>query len=154
MHMLTDYVLFDFANTVCYNLDVVLASHAHGWCLWFCWYLHVLDLIEDYVKDNDEELLDWISKFPESNTSLESCIRFYVILWCNPFDFREYMVFFLLDLASFLNFFGGLLSYSCLVLDGCKFCCPLCLCPMLRCMDASFFFIHAVVYTQIKRVSI
>jgi hypothetical protein len=28
----------------------------------------VLDLIEDFVEDNDEELLDWISKFSESNT--------------------------------------------------------------------------------------
>lgn len=43
--MLTDYVRFDFANTLCYNLDVVLASHAHGWCLRFCRHLHVLDMV-------------------------------------------------------------------------------------------------------------
>jgi hypothetical protein len=60
----------------------------------------VLDLIEDFVEDNDEELLDWISKFSESNTSPEPCIRLYVILWCYLSDFREYMVFFLLDLAT------------------------------------------------------
>lgn len=34
----------------------------------------MLDLIEDYVEDEDDELVDWISKFPESNTSLESLV--------------------------------------------------------------------------------
>jgi hypothetical protein len=61
-------VPFDFASTFCYDLYVVLAPHAHGWCFWFYRHLHVLDLIEDFVEDNDEELLDWISKFSESNT--------------------------------------------------------------------------------------
>ncbi|KAL5199351.1 hypothetical protein ABZP36_020554 [Zizania latifolia] len=39
-----------------------------------CWYLQTLDLIEDYVEDEEDELVDWISKFPESNTSLESLV--------------------------------------------------------------------------------
>ncbi|KAE8775956.1 transport inhibitor response 1-like protein [Hordeum vulgare] len=36
-----------------------------------CRHLRVLDLIEDYV-DQEDEAVDWISKFPVSNTSLES----------------------------------------------------------------------------------
>jgi hypothetical protein len=35
-------------------------------------HLRVLDLIEDYLEDEEDEGVDWISKFPESNTSLES----------------------------------------------------------------------------------
>jgi hypothetical protein len=45
----------------------------------------VLDLIEDYVEDDDEELVDWISKFPESNTSLESLV--FDCVSC-PFNFE------------------------------------------------------------------
>lgn len=33
-----------------------------------------MDLIEDYVEDEEDELVDWISKFPELNTSLESLV--------------------------------------------------------------------------------
>ncbi|RLN08779.1 F-box protein FBX14-like [Panicum miliaceum] len=39
-----------------------------------CRHLRMLDLIEDYLEDEDDELVDWISKFPESNTSLESLV--------------------------------------------------------------------------------
>uniref|UniRef100_J3MCG3 Transport inhibitor response 1 domain-containing protein n=2 Tax=Oryza brachyantha TaxID=4533 RepID=J3MCG3_ORYBR len=39
-----------------------------------CRHLRVLDLIEDYVEDEEDELVDWISKFPQSNTSLESLV--------------------------------------------------------------------------------
>ncbi|KAF0933100.1 hypothetical protein E2562_013838 [Oryza meyeriana var. granulata] len=50
-----------------------------------CRHLRVLDLIEDCIDDEEDELVDWISKFPESNTSLESlvfdCVRV-------PFNFE------------------------------------------------------------------
>lgn len=53
--------------------------------LLLCRHLRVLDLIEDYVEEEDDEVVDWISKFPLSNTSLESlmfdCIRV-------PFNFE------------------------------------------------------------------
>uniref|UniRef100_A0A0D9WNB0 F-box domain-containing protein n=1 Tax=Leersia perrieri TaxID=77586 RepID=A0A0D9WNB0_9ORYZ len=39
-----------------------------------CRHLRVLDLIEDYIEDEEDELVDWISKFPQSNTSLESLV--------------------------------------------------------------------------------
>jgi len=45
----------------------------------------MLDLIEDYVEDEDDELVDWISKFPESNTSLESLVFDCVSV---PFNFE------------------------------------------------------------------
>lgn len=36
-------------------------------------HLRVLDLVEDYLEDDeDEEMVDWISRFPETNTCLES----------------------------------------------------------------------------------
>ncbi|KAG6508709.1 hypothetical protein ZIOFF_034089 [Zingiber officinale] len=34
--------------------------------------MRVLDLIKNDVEDEDEELVDWISRFPETTTSLES----------------------------------------------------------------------------------
>ncbi|XP_074580250.1 transport inhibitor response 1-like protein [Curcuma longa] len=37
-----------------------------------CRNLRVLDLIENDVEDEDEEVVDWISRFPETTTSLES----------------------------------------------------------------------------------
>ncbi|XP_072978640.1 F-box protein FBX14-like [Typha angustifolia] len=37
-----------------------------------CRYLRVLDLIEDVVDDEGDEVVDWIAKFPETTTSLES----------------------------------------------------------------------------------
>ncbi|KAG1366577.1 transport inhibitor response 1-like protein [Cocos nucifera] len=37
-----------------------------------CRHLRVLDLIEDYVEDEEDETMDWISRFPETTTSLES----------------------------------------------------------------------------------
>ncbi|KAL5213521.1 hypothetical protein ABZP36_024368 [Zizania latifolia] len=49
-----------------------------------CRYLRVLDLIEDYI-DEEDELVDWISKFPESNTSLESLVFDCVSV---PFNFE------------------------------------------------------------------
>ncbi|KAF0902751.1 hypothetical protein E2562_019084 [Oryza meyeriana var. granulata] len=39
-----------------------------------CRHLRVLDLIEDYLEDEEDELVDWISKFPQSNASLESLV--------------------------------------------------------------------------------
>ncbi|WVZ73547.1 hypothetical protein U9M48_021839 [Paspalum notatum var. saurae] len=50
-----------------------------------CRHLRVLDLMEDYVEDEDDELVDWISKFPESNTSLESLVFDCVSV---PFNFE------------------------------------------------------------------
>lgn len=44
----------------------------------------MLDLIEDYLEDDEEEMMDWISKFPESNTSLESLMFDCVTV---PFNF-------------------------------------------------------------------
>ncbi|WOL09437.1 hypothetical protein Cni_G18190 [Canna indica] len=38
----------------------------------FCRNLRVLDLIENDVEDEDEEVADWISRFPETTTCLES----------------------------------------------------------------------------------
>ncbi|KAG8059365.1 hypothetical protein GUJ93_ZPchr0002g25973 [Zizania palustris] len=49
-----------------------------------CRYLRVLDLIEDYIDEEDEPV-DWISKFPESNTSLESLVFDCVSV---PFNFE------------------------------------------------------------------
>ena len=40
-------------------------------CL-LCRHLRVLELIENSVEDEEDGLVDWISKFPESNTSMES----------------------------------------------------------------------------------
>ncbi|XP_064973031.1 F-box protein FBX14-like [Musa acuminata AAA Group] len=37
-----------------------------------CRNLRVLDLIENDVEDEDEEVVDWISRFPETDTRLES----------------------------------------------------------------------------------
>ncbi|XP_020090389.1 transport inhibitor response 1-like protein [Ananas comosus] len=40
-----------------------------------CRHLRVLDLIEDYLEDeDDDEVVDWISRFPETTTSLESLV--------------------------------------------------------------------------------
>ena len=40
----------------------------------------MLDLIEDYLEDEEDELVDWISKFSESNTSLEGHHSWKVLL--------------------------------------------------------------------------
>jgi hypothetical protein len=37
-------------------------------------HLRVLDLIEDYLEDDEDEVMDWISKFPETTTTLESLV--------------------------------------------------------------------------------
>ncbi|KAG6481874.1 F-box protein FBX14-like [Zingiber officinale] len=37
-----------------------------------CRNLRILDLIENDVEDEEEEVIDWISRFPETTTSLES----------------------------------------------------------------------------------
>ncbi|EHA8586401.1 transport inhibitor response 1-like protein [Cocos nucifera] len=37
-----------------------------------CRHLRVLDLIEDYLEDDEDEMVDWISRFPETTTCLES----------------------------------------------------------------------------------
>ncbi|KAE8817908.1 transport inhibitor response 1-like protein [Hordeum vulgare] len=37
-------------------------------------HLRVLDLTEDYFHEEESEVVDWISKFPECNTSLESLV--------------------------------------------------------------------------------
>ncbi|GJN22350.1 hypothetical protein PR202_gb09905 [Eleusine coracana subsp. coracana] len=50
-----------------------------------CRHLRVLDLIEDYLEDEEDEMVDWISKFPESNTSLESLLFDCVTV---PFNFH------------------------------------------------------------------
>ncbi|BAF10097.1 Os02g0759700 [Oryza sativa Japonica Group] len=50
-----------------------------------CRHLRVLDLIEDYIDEEEDELVDWISKFPESNTSLESLVFDCVSV---PFNFE------------------------------------------------------------------
>ncbi|KAJ4801429.1 Transport inhibitor response 1-like protein [Rhynchospora pubera] len=39
-----------------------------------CRHLRVLDLIEDYLEDEDDEVVDWISIFPETTTTLESLV--------------------------------------------------------------------------------
>ncbi|KAJ6843437.1 uncharacterized protein M6B38_296620 [Iris pallida] len=39
-----------------------------------CRNLRVLDLIEDYLEDDDDEAVDWISRFPETLTCLESLV--------------------------------------------------------------------------------
>uniref|UniRef100_J3LHA6 F-box domain-containing protein n=1 Tax=Oryza brachyantha TaxID=4533 RepID=J3LHA6_ORYBR len=50
-----------------------------------CRYLRVLDLIEDYIDEEEDELVDWISKFPESNRTLESLVFDCVSV---PFNFQ------------------------------------------------------------------
>ncbi|XP_008812967.2 transport inhibitor response 1-like protein [Phoenix dactylifera] len=37
-----------------------------------CRHLRVLDLIEDYLEGEEDETVDWVSRFPETTTSLES----------------------------------------------------------------------------------
>nr|XP_009391335.1 PREDICTED: transport inhibitor response 1-like protein [Musa acuminata subsp. malaccensis] len=37
-----------------------------------CRHLRLLDLIEDYFEEEEYEVVDWISKFPETTTSLET----------------------------------------------------------------------------------
>ncbi|KAJ1699708.1 hypothetical protein LUZ63_008220 [Rhynchospora breviuscula] len=49
-----------------------------------CRHLRVLDLIEDYLEDEDDEVVDWISRFPETTTSLESLV--FDCVTC-PFNF-------------------------------------------------------------------
>ncbi|XP_008806378.2 F-box protein FBX14-like [Phoenix dactylifera] len=39
-----------------------------------CRHLRVLDLIEDYLEDDEDEMSDWMSRFPETTTSLESLV--------------------------------------------------------------------------------
>ncbi|XP_073011173.1 transport inhibitor response 1-like protein [Typha latifolia] len=39
-----------------------------------CRCLRVLDLIEDYIEDEEDDAVDWISKFPETTTTLESLV--------------------------------------------------------------------------------
>ncbi|KAF7080483.1 hypothetical protein CFC21_084556 [Triticum aestivum] len=50
-----------------------------------CRHLRVLDLTEDYFHEEESEVVDWISKFPESNTSLESLVFDCVSV---PFNFE------------------------------------------------------------------
>ncbi|KQK01801.1 transport inhibitor response 1-like protein [Brachypodium distachyon] len=50
-----------------------------------CRHLRVLDLTEDYFHEEENEVVDWISKFPESNTSLESLVFDCVSV---PFNFE------------------------------------------------------------------
>ncbi|CAD6249405.1 unnamed protein product [Miscanthus lutarioriparius] len=50
-----------------------------------CRHLRVLDLIEDYLEGEEDGLVDWISKFSESNTSLESLVFDCVSV---PFNFE------------------------------------------------------------------
>ncbi|KAJ3695846.1 hypothetical protein LUZ60_001223 [Juncus effusus] len=50
-----------------------------------CRHLRVLDLIEDYVEDEEDEVVDWISKFPITTTTLESLV--FDCVGC-PFNFE------------------------------------------------------------------
>ncbi|XP_044950664.1 transport inhibitor response 1-like protein [Hordeum vulgare subsp. vulgare] len=50
-----------------------------------CRHLRVLDLTEDYFHEEESEVVDWISKFPECNTSIESLVFDCVSV---PFNFE------------------------------------------------------------------
>ena len=53
--------------------------------VYFCRHLRVLDLTEDYFHEEETDVVDWISKFPECNTSMESLVFDCVSV---PFNFQ------------------------------------------------------------------
>lgn len=52
-----------------------------------CRHLRALNLIEDYLEDDEDEVVDWISKFPETTTTLESLV--FDCVGC-PFDINAF----------------------------------------------------------------